>query len=168
MKFSLTFVASAAAVAAPTISLDLDESLSYKLKTPIVRPHDLKLKQPNGRSVLSRQDWTEKCPAGKSNYKNCPFPKANAYDHNDRKIAVKTRVFLVDADGKTVNKQVKKVDFSKRSTYLFKYDASDKAGNHAEQVVFALILDGTFPRVYIFAVIEFGVWVVCGASCGVF
>merc|ERR1719181_962197 len=33
--------------------------------------------------------------------------------------------------------------FQKRSTYLFKYDAEDAAGNHAEQVVFALILDDT-------------------------
>ena len=41
-------------------------------------------------------------------------------------------VCLVDADGVTVNRAVKKVDFTKRSTYLFKYDASDQAGNHAE------------------------------------
>jgi hypothetical protein len=35
------------------------------------------------------------------------------------------------------------VNFDYRSTYLFKYDASDSKGNHAEQVVFALILDDT-------------------------
>jgi hypothetical protein len=73
----------------------------------------------------------------------CPFPVARAYDHQDKQVSVKTRVFLVDKDGKMVNRQVQKVDFSKRSTYLFKYDASDAAGNHAEQVVFALILDDT-------------------------
>jgi hypothetical protein len=167
----LTFAAAAAvAVAPPRIELQLDESLSYKLKTPIVRPHDLKYKQPNGRKVLSRQDWTEKCPAGKSNSKTCPFPRANAWDHNDRAIQVQTRVFLVDKDGKTVNKRVKKVDFSKRSTYLFKYDAKDRAGNRAEQVVFALILDdATAPRINMCGDVAETVeaassWRLCGTS----
>jgi len=142
MKLSFALVAASAAVAPPRISLDLAGN-SYKLKTSIVRPHDQGLKQPNGAAVRSRQDWTEKCPAGNSNGKNCPFPVANAYDHNDKSLTVTTRVFKVDADGKTVNKRVKKVDFSARATYLFKYDATDAAGNHAEQVVFALILDDT-------------------------
>merc|ERR1711966_49197 len=61
----------------------------------------------------------------------------------------------VDIDGeactsncdKTITKgstqDVDFVNFDVRSTYLFKYDAKDSAGNHAEQVVFALILDDT-------------------------
>jgi hypothetical protein len=144
MKLTAVFASAVAAVAPPKISLDLaGVSNSYKLTTSIVRPHDQGLTQPSGAAVMSRQDWTEKCPAGASTAQTCPFPAANAYDHNDKALPVVTRVFLVDADGVTVNKQVKSVDFSKRSTYLFKYDASDKAGNHAEQVVFALILDDT-------------------------
>merc|ERR1740138_1501119 len=35
------------------------------------------------------------------------------------------------------------VNFDKRSTYLFKYDAADLSGNRADQLVFALILDDT-------------------------
>jgi hypothetical protein len=34
-----------------------------------------------------------------------------------------------------------------RATYLFKYDATDVAGNHAEQVVFALIVDDPNPPI---------------------
>jgi len=137
MKLSLIFCAAAAAVAPPTIALDLAAlHNAYKLEKPVYRKHDLH------KGVKSRQDWTEKCAAGSgTTTKTCPFPVAKAYDHQDKSVKVSTRVFLVDADGKTVNRRVKKVNFAKRSTYLFKYDASDLAGNHAEQVVFALILD---------------------------
>jgi hypothetical protein len=86
---------------------------------------------------------------------------AKAYDHATKAaVDVRTRVFRVDVEGETCTSKiaecgcveqvegggnascmVNKVDFTKRSTYLFKYDATDRAGNHAEQVVFALILD---------------------------
>ena len=135
----LSCLALCAAVAPPTISLDLSAATTAaKLSKPIYRTNDLR------PEAKSRQDWTEKCPAGVStSTATCPFPVAKAYDHQDKEVQVNTRVYLVDLEGKTVNRKVAKVDFSKRSTYLFKYDASDKAGNHAEQVVFALILDDT-------------------------
>ena len=38
-----------------------------------------------------------------------------------------------------MNKLVAKVDFTKRSTYLFKFDSADSAGNNAEQIVFGLV-----------------------------
>jgi hypothetical protein len=132
-----------AATAPPKISLDLS-ARAYKLAPGIQREHDLGLKQADGSKVGSQQDWSQRCPASKTtSTANCPFPKATAKDHQDQFVAVKTRKFLVDLNGKTVNKRVSKVDFTKRSTYLFKYDATDKAGNHAEQIVFALILDDT-------------------------
>jgi hypothetical protein len=129
----------ASAVAPPKISLDLSAATTAgMLDKPIYRTDDLR------PEAKSRQDWTEKCPAGEStDSSTCPFPVAKAYDHQDKEVTVKTRVYLVDLEGRTVNTKVAKVDFSKRSTYLFKYDASDLAGNHAEQVVFALILDDT-------------------------
>jgi hypothetical protein len=98
---------------------------------------------------------TNKDGAGRTNAANCPFPVANGFDHQDRNVDVTTRIFLVDIDGeactsncdKTITKgstqDVDFVNFDVRSTYLFKYDAKDSAGNHAEQVVFALILDDT-------------------------
>jgi len=144
MKLSCALLALCAASAPPRISLTLDESaILTKLAPGIAREHDLSKVNPNGKKVGSQQDWTQRCPAGSSNKKNCPFPKARAVDHQDANVKVVTRIFLVDADGKTSNTEVPKVNFAKRSTYLFKYDATDSAGNHAEQVVFALILDDT-------------------------
>jgi len=128
----------------PVISLNFDAISDYKkimkLKNSVVRGHDLGYKN-NGVVVGSRQDWVERCPAGSSTKESCPFPKASAFDHSDGKVAVSTRIFLDDSDGKSSLKQVKKVNFAKRATYLFKFDAMDAANNHAEQIVFGLILD---------------------------
>jgi hypothetical protein len=148
------------AAAVPRIELDLSGVQSQKLGTSIYRAHDLGRAQPDGTAVLSRQDWTEKCEAGTSTTTaTCPFPVAKAFDHQDKAVQVTTRVFLVDVNGHTCGTasgdhadckalcegsptcQVSSVSFGQRSTYLFKYDATDAAGNHAEQVVFALILD---------------------------
>jgi len=144
-------VALAGATAPPTISLNLEGMANaYKLKESIKREHDLGYTQNDGSKVDSRQDWTEKCAAnlGGVSKTECPFPVANAYDHHDgSSVAVKCRLFLVDDSNRTITTPEEKtcdrssVDFARRSTYLFKYDASDKAGNHAEQVVFALILN---------------------------
>jgi hypothetical protein len=130
----------------PRIELNLGEfthqHLITKLPTPITSSHDLGITQPTGEQVMSRQDWTERCPASvDTNVANCPTPQARAYDHKDKEVVVTTRIFLVDLDNKEVNQEVDDVEYKDRSTYLFKYDASDSAGNHAEQVVFALILD---------------------------
>ena len=74
--------AMAASAAPPTISLNLEGMAgAYKLAQPLYRPHDQALKQPDGAKVKSRQDWTEKCPAGATtSTKTCPFPVARAYD----------------------------------------------------------------------------------------
>jgi len=135
----------AAAADATVIRLSPDTP-AFKLATSIVRPHDLGAVQPDGTAVSSRQDYTERCPVNTAthltNHENCPFPKARGYDHHDQEVSVTTRVFLVNEDGVDKNEQVNGgVDFDKRSVYLFKYDAEDTAGNHAEQVVFGLILD---------------------------
>ena len=133
---ALLCVVAAAATAPPRISLDLDAIT--KMGQASLTQHKDASKQPHS------QDFTERCPAGAStDNTNCPFPAAKAYDHHDKEVQVKTRVYLVDADGKTANRRVGSVDFTKRSTYLFKYDATDAAGNKASQVVFALILDDT-------------------------
>jgi len=159
-------LSSAAAMAPPRIELNLEGMTSaYKLGNSITRSHDLNYVQNDASSVMSRQDWTEKCPAVghhgkdgaiphqgntliKTTNLNCPFPVAKGYDHQDQDVSVTTRIFLVDVDGNSCTSDCEGsaesfVDFTRRSTYLFKYDASDKAGNHAEQVVFALILDDT-------------------------
>jgi len=140
--------AGALAVAPPRIELNLPQTPSYslqKLKLSKVGSHSLGYKQPNGASVGSRQDWTQRCPAGSmTTAVNCPVPEALAFDHNDRSIQVTQTVKRVDlnnAGGAAVT--VSSIDYTKRSTYLVYFDAQDAAGNHAEQVVFAIILDDT-------------------------
>jgi hypothetical protein len=106
------------------------------------------------KNIGSRQDWTEQCAAATATTANCPFPTARAYDHNDETVSVATNVYLIDFDGKntfdgqSLPAKVAAADVfgndklkNKRATYLFKYDATDAAGNRAEQVVFALILN---------------------------
>ena len=60
-------------------------------------------------------------------------------------------MWLVDQNGRTFDdKQVARADvaFNQPAIYLFKFDATDTAGNHAEQVVFSLILnDKTAPKI---------------------
>jgi hypothetical protein len=143
----------ALAAATPQIKLQINHGAgkAYKLKNPVVREHD------TIKGLKSRQDWTQKCAAGtKTNHVNCPFPVAQAHDHHDEQVPVTTRVFLIDQrhNGKAgatrghFPVEVKKVDFTKRGTYLFKYDAKDRSGNNAEQVVFGLILDdGKAPTI---------------------
>jgi len=148
MRSALIFSAAAvaSAVAPPRIELDLSAmSNAYKLASSIERSHDLSYTQADGTTaVMSRQDWTEKCPAGSStDATTCPFPKAAAYDHQNGYVDVTTRVKLVDLNGVVCNDDVTTVNFAERSTYLFRYDAHDDAGNRAEQVIFALILDDT-------------------------
>jgi len=143
-------IAACAAAPAPVIRLS-PTTPGGKLANPIYRPHDLKLIQPDGSIVKSRQDYTQRCPASKStNHLNCPFPHPKGYDHQDHQLKVKTRVFLVNMDGRKTNIQIhnnqrnklyRSVNFAKRSVYLFKYDTIDKAGNNAEQAVWGLILD---------------------------
>lgn len=106
------------------------------------------------KAVGSRQDWTEQCDAATATAANCPFPEARAYDHNDETVSVSTNVYLIDFNGKnefggdSLPLKISSSDVfgnsdlkNQRATYLFKYDATDAAGNRAEQVVFALILN---------------------------
>jgi hypothetical protein len=105
------------------------------------------------KAVASRQDWTEQCDAYSATADNCPFPEARAYDHNDETVSVDTNVYLIDYDGEATAPSGDALPLAiqasdvfgtykgKRATYLFKYDATDAAGNRAEQVVFALILN---------------------------
>jgi hypothetical protein len=166
MKLLLATLAGAAAVSPPRIDLNLGQLVTptaagggsaerpstggaihvFKLANPITRDHNLGLKQPNGDDVLSRQDVTLRCAvcelADCSNYQNkCKLPMPQAYDHQDKKINVETRLYLVDDEGQTMDARKTSINFQRRSTYLLKYDAVDYAGNHAEQAVVALILD---------------------------
>jgi len=110
-----------------------------KLANPIYR--DTTQKQPDGSDVRSRQDWTGREAAG--TIPDPELPTASAWDRLDTPITVNATYQRIDLDGTacTENCSVAEINFSQRSTYLLEYDAHDQAGNHAEQVVFALILD---------------------------
>eukprot|EP00937_MAST-01D_sp_MAST-1D-sp2_P005313 g5313.t1 len=128
---------------------------TYKLVTRAGTPqaHPDGLYQPDGVTpVMSRQDWTQTCAASTTlTEKGCPFPEAHAYDHNDKDINVREQIWLLDADGVTENDAKvtrSQIKLSLPAVYLFKFDATDEAGNHAEQVVFTMILnDITAPAI---------------------
>jgi hypothetical protein len=128
MKFcvALALVCVASAVAPPRISLDLA-----------------------GSTVKKSRDFAETCPAGLTGVdrKLCPFPKASAWDHHDQQVKVTTIIKCVDGCAER-NMVVKKPNMMKRSSYLFTYDAVDGAGNKAEQITFALVLnDKIAPKI---------------------
>jgi hypothetical protein len=128
------------AVAPPTIQLDLPGLT--KLSKSIVHVNDL------NPSLKSRQDYSEQCAVGLLNKDKCILPKAFAYDHVNKQVTVQKRLFIVDKDGVAqgpggLGLEIKngKVAWGTRSTYLFKFDAKDDAGNNANQVVFSLVLE---------------------------
>jgi hypothetical protein len=139
MKLASMFLAAAAATAPPKISLDL--SSVNAVKEDYAGHTDV--------AGVTRQDFVERCPAGPKwgpAKGECSFPSAKAFDSFDKEVPVTTTIWLVDQDGVAKNQLLGKgesVDFKKRGTYLFKYDALDKAGNKAEQVVFVLLIDDT-------------------------
>ena len=111
---------------------------AFRLTNSIYREHDLSYTQPDGRAVKSRQDWTIKSAA---NSVEVLLPTATAWDRVDDSVEVAMRIQLIDLDGDGQTSVQSQVDWTRRSTYLFKYDVQDDSGNHAEQVVFALILN---------------------------
>ncbi len=111
---------------------------AFRLVSPIYRQHDLSYTQPDGSAVKSRQDWTMKLAA---NSIEVILPVATAWDRVDDSVEVTVTIYLVDLDGDGQTSVQSQVDLTRRSTYLFKYDVQDQSGNHAEQVVFALILN---------------------------
>jgi len=108
---------------------------------------------------LASHDYAQECEASKSlPGTECKFPIAKAFDSQDGVIAVTAAIMLLDSDGvqsntpvafETVpqdaaalmNPSTNEAAIKTRSTYLFNYDASDSAGNMAEQVTFALVFN---------------------------
>ena len=150
MKLALALcIAAAAATAPPRIELNLNAiQASFLEKHSAVggtgtweRFHTIA-----GTNARGVQDYTERCPAGTgTNKDNCPIPIAHAWDSKNGEIKVNEQIYLVDDDGTPGVVPVKHVKYDGRRTYIIKYDATDDAGNKAEQLVFALILDDIKP-----------------------
>lgn len=178
LKFvALAGAAAALDTEAPVISLDFEaagqnDRQPYKL---VHRIEHTKATNQHGESVTSYQDFSVRCAAGAADHSNCPAPKATAYDHHEGNLpacsttnpsteaCLSTRLYLVNSkpaavggveqpDTPCTNEATcikTAVDYSVRSTYLYKFDAKDKSGNRAQQVVFALILDDLHaPQIY--------------------
>jgi hypothetical protein len=95
---------------------------------------------------LSNEDYSKTCPAGMPATEaatECPLPQATAFDHHDGSLTVQQKLFLVrDDSGPLTTPELRTtMDYTIRSEWIAKYDASDRAGNEAEQIVFAIILD---------------------------
>jgi hypothetical protein len=74
------------------------------------------------------------------------FPSVTAADHNGGDLAVTERIWEMKQDQATkkwgtVQIAKSQIDFDKEGTYLMTYDAVDTAGNPAEQLAFALMID---------------------------
>merc|ERR1719160_2469852 len=164
MKYICAFalVALTSAVAPPRIELNMEEikqgQATIVKHATKVHTYDLPYTQPDGTGVGSTQDWTERCPV-KTKAEFCPLPKATAFDHHNGELEVRKRIFLVDFENNEKEKNgvalpaectsssaaCTGINYNKRAIYLIKYDATDASGNHAEQVVFGLIIDDTNP-----------------------
>merc|ERR1719451_201743 len=66
---------------------------------------------------------------------------SKANDHHDGQLAVSRQITLVRCSTKDAEGACKKgLNYNQRSEYIVKYNAQDKSGNKADQVVFAIIL----------------------------
>ena len=124
----------AAADEAPVITLDLED----------VTPLGLKYHNAHYASGPAKnKDFSTTCTTKASTSVTCPEPHASAYDHHDGELQVTKSLYLVNNDGVVppTTPLETAIDYNLRAQWLLKYDASDRAGNDAEQVVFSMILD---------------------------
>jgi hypothetical protein len=158
----LCVVGLVAAVAPPTISLELAADLTKHSNTPGIvkgaqRFHKDASPVLSCKTSVGFQDYTQTCQAGKVGGKihKCRLPTARAYDHFDKQVSVNTRYFLVDTDGSKKGNGEKTAAYFKanywkqRSSWLIKYDARDATGNCAKQIVYGLMMnDITRPVIH--------------------
>jgi len=171
VRLSLCFLASAAALdtTAPVIKLDLDESALVHRKTcskesgcKLAKSHWSRHQSGALKNIQESQlsSYVHSCVAKKATKATCPLPAAKAYDHHDGLLAkVNYKLYLVNDDGvpnanprafcsSDSNKNDCFPNYNKRSEWIARYDASDGAGNAAEQVVFAIILNDPIAPVW--------------------
>jgi len=95
--------------------------------------------------IKSKREYTLTCEIrDESNEKKCSLPQARAYDHYGGDLNVSTTIFLVDNnenDESYISQEKSNINWQHRGRYLIYYDAEDKSGNHAEQVVLQVVLD---------------------------
>jgi hypothetical protein len=163
MQLLLAAVACAAcALASPVITLNLDEnqlrpSTEHKGQFGAGCRENKAWCRAKTTSFSQEAKYMHKCMVGKDSAKSCALPRAHAWDHHNGELTDKITYscFLVNNDGKAVHpKQQKKcsnkncIDYNVRSEWLTKYDVQDDAGNAADTVIFATILQDHIKPVF--------------------
>lgn len=142
--------------APPTISLDLDESTLTQYAQPKsgvnCAANSAFCRQRTGANAYGggthgyTENFSKTCPAGpRTDATSCPVPTARAYDHHDGELSVVKKIYLVNNNGVkgSTTQTFDKINYALRSEWLMTFDAEDNAGNKAQQIVFAMILDDT-------------------------
>ena len=90
------------------------------------------------------------CEVSEDGPESCPEPVASAHDHHDGDIEVITtrRLFVRSDPHKAMvisNELVTTIDYSQRGEYTLLYEASDRAGNKANAMIFHMFVRDTKP-----------------------
>jgi hypothetical protein len=100
----------------------------------------------SGRSLCVHSRQAVACNVLTDDSTTCPMPHASAYDHHDEAaIDVQSTIVLYIASfpehkPKQLFKEVAQVSYAQRGEFILYFDAVDRAGNHAEQVPFGVIM----------------------------
>ena len=124
----LCVVGLVAAVAPPTISLELAADLTKHSNTPGIvkgaqRFHKDASPVLSCKTSVGFQDYTQTCQASKVGGKihKCRLPTARAYDHFDKQVPVNTRYFLVDTDGSKKGNDYNEANTTSMATTICTY-----------------------------------------------
>jgi hypothetical protein len=152
-----------AATASPLISLDLDVSDIGAIATAKLVEnaehkghyyghgcaHNSKFCRAKTTASTQEAKYMHKCEVQKDNAKSCALPAAKAWDHHNGELTEKITYscFVVNIDGGAVHAKDQKrcsdkncIDYNLRSEWLTKYDVNDDAGNAADTVMFATVI----------------------------
>jgi hypothetical protein len=104
----------------------------------------------SGLCVKNRQGRI--CNVLTSTAADCPVPKAKAFDHHDGEVShTKTTVLFIESRRRSQPSQVfqvvENVSYTLRAEFIIYFDATDRAGNQAEQVPFSMLMNDYVPPV---------------------
>jgi hypothetical protein len=135
--------------AQPVISLDLEEAgdpVQYASGAKAGFQADRERSGANaygGGTHGFTENFSKTCHAMTDTPTSCPMPTARAYDHHDGELTVVQKLYRVNNDGikGSTTQTFSVINYNLRSEWLLTFDAEDRSGNKAQQVVFAMILD---------------------------
>jgi hypothetical protein len=152
VRFALCLCALGAVgvAAAPVISLNLDEATGMPTEYAAGAKAGMQSdRERTGSAAYGggthgfTENFSKTCHAMTSTPVTCPMPTARAYDHHDGELTVIQKLYRVNNNGikGSTTQTFSEIDYNLRSEWLLTFDAEDRSGNKAQQVVFAMILD---------------------------